>query len=86
VSSAAEENLLFLASDPYTPWEVIIVHEFGHTMLSVGLADQPKVVAKEHSAFKAARRREAAAIMKNGWVPYGFQLGRVLVCLHGSVV
>lgn len=40
VSATAEENLLFLSSDPYVPWEVTIVHEFAHTVDNVGLADQ----------------------------------------------
>lgn len=73
VSAAAEENLLFLACDPFVPWEVIIVHEFGHTVLNVGLADQPKVKVAGQKAYKEALKREAAAIKKKGQgVPYGF--------------
>lgn len=70
VTSAAEENLLFLASDPYIPWEILSIHEFGHTVLNVGLADQPSVTAAELKAFKAALKREAASMTPSR--PYGF--------------
>ena len=40
VTSVGEENLLDIASDPHFRDESILCHEFGHTVMNIGLSDE----------------------------------------------
>jgi hypothetical protein len=57
VCSAAEENVLQHEDDRYRG-ESILIHEFGHTLYSMGLAiAEPEFAARLDAAYKSARER-----------------------------
>ena len=42
VTSCGEENLLDIADDPHFRDESVLCHEFGHTVMNIGLSDEAR--------------------------------------------
>ena len=46
VTSVGEENLLDGPSDPHYPQESVLVHEFGHTVMNLGLSPEVRALVR----------------------------------------
>ena len=51
VTSCGEENLVSIGTDPHYSAESILVHEFGHTVMEVGLSPSERAaIVRAHGA------------------------------------
>ncbi|KXZ44242.1 hypothetical protein GPECTOR_70g472 [Gonium pectorale] len=66
VTSCGEENLL-MEDDRFYPSENILVHEFGHTVMNIGLTAEDRMRIKQlyDSAFRQQLYEKSAYIMEN---------------------
>ena len=55
VTSCGEENLLDIESDPHYREESVLIHEFGHTVMNLGMSDEARELVR--SAHSDALRR-----------------------------
>ena len=55
VTSVGEENLLDIAKDPHFRHESILVHEFGHTVMNIGMSEEGRALIR--SAHEDAMKR-----------------------------